>query len=183
MLAERVTKATTGSHNKLATPLLWLSSLTMGLMAGFFYAFSVLVMPSLAKSDDRAFVVAMQNMNRDVENGAFGFTFFGAFLFTGAGAIVQRRMGRRAAARWMFAALLLYIVALAVTFGGNIPLNNKLAAFGDPSKIKDFAVARAAFDEGTWTTLNTVRATACALGLVALGAAIIEHGRGEGTAP
>jgi uncharacterized membrane protein len=167
------------SRNKAAAPLLWLSTLTMGLMAGFFYAFAILVMPALAKADDRSFVFAMQNINRGVETGGFAFGFFGAFLFTGAATIVYHRMGRKAAARWILAALVLYVVALAITVGGNIPLNDKLEAFGDPEKIVDFTAARAAFNESSWNVLNAVRMVACSLGLLALGAALVQHGRDE----
>lgn len=166
-------------RNRAAAPLLWLSTLAMGLMAGFFWAFAVLVMPALAKADDRSFVFAMQNINRGVQTGGFAFGFFGAFLFTGAATIVYHKMGRKTAARWILAALLLYIVALAVTFGGNIPLNDKLEAFGDPAKIADFAAARAAFDESSWNSLNVIRTIASSLGLLALGAALREHGRAE----
>ena len=167
------------SRNKAAAPLLWLSTLTVGLMAGFFYAFAVLVMPALAKADDRSFVFAMQNINRGVQTGGFAFGFFGAFLFTGAATIVYFRMGRRNAARWILAALLLYVVALAITVGGNIPLNDKLEAFGDPEKVVDFAAARAAFNESAWNALNAVRMVACSLGLLALGAALVSHGKAE----
>jgi uncharacterized membrane protein len=157
--------------NRAAAPLLWLSTLTMGLMAGLFYAFAVLVMPALAKTGDREFVTVMQNVNRSVEAGGFMFGFFGAFVFTGAAAIVHQRTGAKATARWIVVALLLYVVALAVTFGGNIPLNDKLET------IADVTAARAAFDESTWNALNVVRVTACGLGLLALGAALVQHGR------
>ncbi|TCO52346.1 DUF1772 domain-containing protein [Actinocrispum wychmicini] len=171
--------ATARPRSKAATPLLWLSTLTMGLMAGFFWAFSVLVMPSLKNADDRTFVAGFQEINRGVKSGGFAFGFFGAFIFTGAAAIVHQRMGRRAAARWIFAALLLYIVALAVTIGGNIPLNNKLDQFGDPAKIADLAGARAAFNEPAWNSMNAVRTVATTLGLLALGAALVDHGRAQ----
>ena len=166
-------------RNRAAAPLLWVSTLAMGWMAGFFWAFAVLIMPALTKVDDRSFVFAMQNINRGVQTGGFAFGFFGAFLFSGAAAIVYNKMGRKAAARWILVAVVLYVVALAVTFGGNIPLNDKLEAFGDPEKITDFAAARAAFDEGSWATLNFVRMVASSLGMLALAAAFRESGRAE----
>lgn len=177
MLAHQGAGQQAGPRSKAAAPLLYLATLTVGLMAGFFFAFAVLVMPSLAKVDDRSFVVAMQKINEGVQTGAFAFAFFGAFIFTGAAAIVHQRAGYRAAARWIFAAMLLYVVALALTFGGNIPLNDKLAAAGDPAVIADFAAARAAFNEGTWNALNAARTIACMLSLLALVPAIALHGR------
>ncbi|MBP2324345.1 putative membrane protein [Kibdelosporangium banguiense] len=179
MLADQGAGRVARPRSKAAAPLLYLSTLTIGLMAGFFFAFAALVMPSFAKIDDRSFVVAMQKINDGVNSGAFQFAFLGAFVFTGAAAIVHHRMGARNAARWILAALLLYIVALAITFGGNIPLNNNLAAAGDPAAIADFTAVRTAFNEGTWNALNAARTIACMLSLLALVPAIALAGRGK----
>nr|WP_042186390.1 anthrone oxygenase family protein [Kibdelosporangium sp. MJ126-NF4]CEL17245.1 integral-membrane protein [Kibdelosporangium sp. MJ126-NF4]CTQ91525.1 integral-membrane protein [Kibdelosporangium sp. MJ126-NF4] len=177
MLAQQGAGQQAQPRSKAAAPLLYLATLTVGLMAGFFFAFAILVMPSLGKVDDRAFVVTMQKINEGVQNGAFMFAFLGAFVFTGAAAIVHHRAGYRAAARWIIAAMLLYVVALALTIGGNVPLNDKLAGAGDPAVIADFAAARAAFDEGAWNALNAARTIACMLSLLALVPAIALHGR------
>ena len=179
MLAEQGQGQSARPRSRAAAPLLYLATLTVGLMAGFFFAFAILVMPSLAKVDDKSFVVSMQKINDGVQTGAFAFAFFGAFIFTGAAAILHHRMGARKAARWIFGATLLYFVSLALTVGGNIPLNDKLAAAGDPAVIADFAAARAAFDEGTWNALNAARTIACMLSLLALVPAIALHGRGN----
>jgi uncharacterized membrane protein len=177
MLAHQGANQAARRQSKAAAPLLYLATLTLGLMAGFFFAFAALIMPSLAKVDDRSFVTAFQKINEGVQNGAFTFAFFGAFIFTGAAAIVHHRMGARTAARWILGATLLYVVALALTFGGNIPLNDKLAAAGDPAVIADFAAARAAFNEGSWNALNAARTIASSLALLALVPAIALHGR------
>jgi uncharacterized membrane protein len=177
MLAHQGAGQAARPRSKAAAPLLYLATLTVGLMAGFFFAFAALIMPSLGKVDDRSFVTAFQKINEGVQSGAFTFAFFGAFIFTGAAAIVHHRMGARTAARWIFAATLLYVVAIALTFGGNIPLNDKLAAAGDPAVIADFAAARAAFDEGSWNALNAARTIACMLSLLTLVPAIALAGR------
>ncbi|WP_250563055.1 anthrone oxygenase family protein [Sphaerisporangium fuscum] len=161
-----------------ATPVLWLAMVTMGLMAGLFYAFSVSVMPGLARTDDRTFVFAMQRINQVIENPVFFGTFFGALVFTGAAAFVQYRMGLRDAMWWTVAALALYIVALAITMGVNVPLNNKLAAAGKVDHIHDLAAVRDAF-EGVWVTTNGVRALACTLALACLGRSLSLQGKGE----
>ncbi|MET0233765.1 MAG: DUF1772 domain-containing protein [Kibdelosporangium sp.] len=179
MLADQGTGQVARPRSRAAAPLLYLATLTLGLMAGFFFAFAVLVMPSLGKVDDRTFVVAMQKINEGVQTGAFTFAFFGAFIFTGAAAIVHHRMGARTAARWIIGAFLLYLVAFALTFGGNIPLNNKLAAAGDPAVIADFATVRATFNEGSWNALNAARTIACMLALLVMVPAIALHGRAQ----
>jgi uncharacterized membrane protein len=44
---------------------------TTGLMAGIYLAFSMAVMPGLAKNDDRTYVAAMRGMNSAILNGWF----------------------------------------------------------------------------------------------------------------
>ncbi|MFD7453426.1 DUF1772 domain-containing protein [Kitasatospora sp. NPDC059827] len=160
-----------------AGPVLVGATLAMGLMAGLFFAFDVAVMPGLAAGDDRTYVTAMQHINTSIENGVFGLVFVGALVATGAAAWLQHRAGRRRAALWAAGATLLYGVALMVTMGVNIPLNNDLAAAGDPSRILDLAAVRAKF-EGTWVAANVCRTALCTAGLLALGRALVLHGRG-----
>jgi uncharacterized membrane protein len=49
--------------------------LTMGLLAGLFYAHSVSVMPGLGQADDRTIVDAMRQINEAVENPVFFLSF------------------------------------------------------------------------------------------------------------
>ncbi|MFI5643060.1 DUF1772 domain-containing protein [Kitasatospora sp. NPDC051705] len=165
-------------RSKAAGPVLVGATVAMGLMAGLFFAFDVSVMPGLAAGDDRTYVTAMQHINKSIENGMFGLVFVGAFVATGVAAWLQHKAGRRQAALWAGAATLLYVVALMVTMGVNIPLNNQLAAAGDPSQISDFAAVRAKF-EGTWVATNMVRTLLCTAGLGALARALVLHGRSE----
>ncbi|MEU8517532.1 DUF1772 domain-containing protein, partial [Kitasatospora sp. NPDC048722] len=65
-----------------------------------------------------------------------------------------------------------------VTMGVNIPLNNQLAAAGDPSAITDFHGVREKF-EGTWVATNMLRTLLCTAGLAALTRALVLHGRGS----
>jgi uncharacterized membrane protein len=51
------------------------AALTMGLLAGFFYAYSASVMPGLAQADDRTIVDAMQQINEGVENPVIFLSF------------------------------------------------------------------------------------------------------------
>jgi uncharacterized membrane protein len=123
-------------------------TVTTGLMAGLFAAFSYAVMPGLARTGDATFVAAMQRINVAILNPVFGLCFGGALLFT---ALALALPGDRARTGWVLAGLLLYAAVLAVTFAVNVPLNNRLnAATGDP------AAARAAF-ESAWVRWNAVR--------------------------
>jgi uncharacterized membrane protein len=161
-----------GPLGRAAGPVLGVAMVAMGLMAGIFYAFTISVMPGLARSDDRTFVTAMQNINLAIENAAFLAVFFGAFVFTLVAAILQQRLGRRAAARWIVASLALYVVALAITMGINVPLNDQLASAGDPSRIVDLAAVRTNF-EGPWVAAHLARTVACTLALACLGRALL----------
>ena len=99
----------------------------MTLVAGLCYTFSVAVMPNLADADDRTFVATMQRFN---DNPVFPVTFTAALVLTVLAVVLQRRHGPGIAARWTVAALVLYAIVLAVTFGLHIPLNNDIDQAG-----------------------------------------------------
>jgi uncharacterized membrane protein len=148
----------------------------MGLMAGLFYSYSISVMLGLAKTDDRTFVLVMQRLNQAIQNVAFGPVFVGAFAFTGAAAFAQYRMGARDVVRWLLASLGLYVVALAVTMGVNIPLNEKLRRAGDVDQVPDLAALRKSF-ETPWVMGNAFRTVLGTAALACLAQAIVLHGR------
>lgn len=133
-----------------ATTALVAAVITNGLMAGLFAAYSYAVMPGLARTGDRTFVEAMQQMNTAILNGWFGICFGGAVVF--AAAAVLLHLGRPGLP-WIVAGLVLYVAVLAVTFAVNVPLNDALLAARDA----DPAAARALF-EGAWVRWNVVRA-------------------------
>jgi uncharacterized membrane protein len=137
-----------------------LATITTGLVAGLFYAYSVSVMLALQRVDDRTFIEVMQRINAAIQNGWFALTFLGAVLFTGLSAILLWGRGDRVL--WLvIAGLALYLLALVVTFGINIPLNNRLDAAGRPDRIADPASVRAAFEAGwaRWNIIRTLLAT------------------------
>lgn len=171
-----------GSRSGVAGLVLGVAMLVMGLTAGLFYAFVVSVMPALARTDDQTFVTVMQQINDVIQNEAFFSTSVGAFVFTGAAAVLEHRLGARAAVRWILAALVFYVVAIAITMGINVPLNEMLAAAGDPSRAADLAAVRDDF-EGPWVVAHAVRTVACTLALACLGRALSLHGRSEVARP
>lgn len=168
-------------QSKAVGPLLMIATITMGLMAGLFFAYDISVMPGLARTDDRTYVEAMQNFNALIDgNGLFGMVFIGALLAAAVAAFLEHRQGRRGAALWIGAAAVLYFVALMITFSVNIPLNNDLAAVGDPAKITDFSIVEKF--KGTWETSNIVRTLVCTAALGFLARALVLHGRGSAAA-
>lgn len=81
------------------------ATLTMGLLAGLFYAFAVSVMPGLARTDGRSFVDAMQRINMAITNPWFFLSFFGAPVLTIAAAALHLRGAGRAVLPWIAAHL------------------------------------------------------------------------------
>jgi uncharacterized membrane protein len=150
--------------------------LTMGMLAGLFYAYSVSVMPGLGDADDRTLIDAMQQINEAIENPVFFLSFLGAPVLALAALVVVRRSDSRQEIRWIVAALVLYGVAFLVTVAFNIPLNDELAQAGDPERIADPARVRDDF-YGPWGAWNIVRTVASTAALGCLGYALPLHGR------
>jgi uncharacterized membrane protein len=152
------------------------ATVTMGLAAGLFYAFSIAVMPGLARVGDRAFVEAMQRINVAILNGWFALGFVGAPLFTALAAALSLGAGGRRALPWIAAALVLYGAALVITFRVNVPLNDALVAAGEPDRIADPAAVRGGF-EASWVRWNAARTVASTAALACLAWALVLEGR------
>lgn len=134
-----------------------LATVAFGLVAGLFYAFAVAVMPALRRADDRTFVDVMQRINTAILNGWFLTVFVGALLPAGAAVALHVPAGGRGVLPWAVAGLLLYVVMFLITGRVNVPLNDRLAAAGDPATLTDPAVVRAGF-EAAWVRWNVARA-------------------------
>lgn len=168
---------------RMATMVLAL--LSTGLIAGVFYAYAISVMPALARTDDRTLIDVMQKINVVIINPWFMFGFMGTVGFTALAAALHLGKEQRSTLIWIGIALALNVIAFAVTAGLNVPLNDALAAAGDPASIADTAAVRADF-EATWVRWNIVRAvvhTAAFLVLCgALFAAGVQQGKSSSSA-
>jgi uncharacterized membrane protein len=142
----------------------------MALVAGLIYTFSVAVMPNLADADDRTFVETMQRFN---DNPAFQLSFTGALVLTALAAVLLRLRGPGVAVRWAVAALVLYGIVLAVTFGLHIPLNDDM----DGADLDRVADVRNDV-EGPWVAGNIARTVLSTAAVAALAWALFPHGRG-----
>lgn len=152
------------------------ATITMGLAAGLFYAYSISVMPGLARTADRSFVEAMQRINVAILNGWFAIVFAGALVWTVLAALLQLGADGRAVLLWTVAALVLYGTVLVITFAVNVPLNNELNDAGAPDRIVDLAAVRERF-EATWVRWNVVRTLAATAAFGCLTWALVLHGR------
>lgn len=151
------------------------ATLTTGLTAGLFAAFSYAVMPGLARSDDRTFVVAMQQINRVILNIWFVACFVGALLLTILAVLLHLPAEGRAVLPWLGVALLLYLTVLGTTRAVNLPLNDAL----DAAAADDHAGAHAAREhfEARWVRWNVVRAVSSTAAFVVLAWALVLTGR------
>lgn len=147
--------------------LRFLCTIWVGVMAGFFFAFTTLVMPGLEMTEPLAAMDAMQSINDAVRNALFALGFFGSMVLCVAVILVSliRRGGFPSWAA-LAGAVVFIVGVFGVTVGFNVPLNETLATL-DPT-LPENAPAMTAYIED-WTFWNDVRtiANVLAFGLLA----------------
>jgi uncharacterized membrane protein len=144
------------------------ATLTTGLVAGVFYAYSVSVDPGLAAQSDASYVATMQEINERIQNPLFFASFFGAGLFLLAALLVH--LPRLRSGRFVLISLacLLYIGGgFLLTAFVNVPMNDQLATVDPEAPARVLSQARAAY-EGPWDFWNGVRTGFSTLSFVAL---------------
>ena len=147
------------------------AALWVGVMAGFFWSFTNVVMPGLVDTDPLAAMAAMQAINDNVRNAVFAVVFFGAPLWCLA--LIGRALVRRAdPATWVaLAAALVYLLGVfGVTFRFNVPLNEDLAAL-DPTLAANAPLMTTYIED--WTAWNDVRTIAAIIAFVVLAATLL----------
>ncbi|MEU5409784.1 DUF1772 domain-containing protein [Nocardia asteroides] len=153
--------------------------LSTGLIAGVFYAYAISVMPALARTEDRTLIDVMQKINVVIINPWFMLGFMGTVGFTALAAVLTLGKEHRTTLIWIGVALALNVIAFAVTAGMNVPLNDALAAAGDPAAIADTAAVRADF-EAAWVRWNILRAVVHAAAFLVLCGALFAAGVQQG---
>lgn len=144
-----------------------LAALGAGLVAGFFFAFSFVVMPSFARLPAAHAITAMNKINVVVLNPWFFGAFFGTALLCLA--VIALSLAGGAASLTIAGAATYLLGAIVVTMMFNVPLNSALA------KVEPESESGAAFWRrylSVWTAWNHVRTAAplaaCALFILAL---------------
>jgi uncharacterized membrane protein len=146
------------------------------LLAGTYYAYACSVLPGLARTDDRTFVGVMQQINEAIQNPVFFASFFGAPVLSAVAFVRLRRRAQPVVTRLVLAGLVLNALGLLSTMAFNIPLNDQLAAAGDPAHLADPAGVRARF-ETPWLVWNVLRAGFATSALGCLAGALHRIGR------
>ena len=145
--------------------LILLAALGCGLMAGFFFAFSFLVMKALGQQPPAAGMATMQTINVVAFNPWFG----GAFTITAIVCVLVMIVSlfrSEQSATYAFIGGVLYVIGtLGVTAACNVPRNDALAAVA-PSAAGAADVWSRYLDEWTlWNHVRTVAALAAAAAL------------------
>lgn len=156
------------------TILTFCAIISVGMMSGLYWAFTIAVMPGLAESDDRTFIAVMQAINRRIQNIWFLPVFLGSVVLPVATAVTLFVSNDSEATAWGVAGGLLAILPVVITGRGNIPLNTALASAGDGGDLDDPAAVRRSF-ERPWNRLNLWRTVCSTLAFVALIGAVVQQ--------
>ena len=151
------------------------ATITMGIGAGVYLLYAFVIMPALAKTDDRTFVGAFQQIDTAIV-GPFLLVFFiGPLGFAALAAALHLGDGDGSRLALIGGAIVLQLFMAGLTLRVNVPLNDGIKAAGDPSKI-DVAAVRQRFNEATWIRSNIVRAVAATTAFGFLGWALVLYG-------
>ena len=155
--------------------LLMAATITMGIAAGVYLLYAFVIMPGLAKTDDRTFVGAFQQIDTAIVGPLLLVFFIGplAFAVLAAASFSAPTIDRRCHGSPV--AILLQLVMAGITVRVNVPLNDGIKAAGDPSSI-DVAAVRERFNEALWVRGNNVRAAAATVASGALAWALVLYG-------
>lgn len=151
--------------------------LLTGLSAGFFYAWSVSVIPGTLKVADTIYLETMQSINRAILNPAFFLIFFGSVILLVTNTIQQ--YPALGLTFWlMLAATLIYLVGtIGVTGLGNVPLNDALDAL-DLNDLSDDKHARfRQYYELKWNKLHTIRTVFAVISFLLSLLAVFTHSK------
>ena len=155
---------------EVITATLWFAAISVGLMAGVYFAFSAFVMQALDAAGRPAGMAAMQSINRIIVRSLFLPLFFASSLACLLLAVFGVMIWGSAGAWQMVIGGVIYLVGmLAVTAFANVPLNNSLEAV-DAAGAEAEAMWRRYMQR--WLPWNHVRTVSCTASLVLLVAAI-----------
>lgn len=158
---------------QLALAAILVALILTGGIAGFFYAYSVSVMPGLDEARPEVAIEAMQGINRAVRNPVFFVSFFltpAATLLAGA---LTFHAGARKAALALLLAVLVYLAgAFAPTALVNVPMNESLADVRRDTTVTEAAPIWKGYSP-LWTQWNHLRTAASAISLLLVGLALV----------
>ena len=146
------------------TSVVWMMAIASSLMAGTYFTFSMVIMPSLELLPNNDGARVMNAINRKILKTGFMPLFFGSTLLSILMVGLSIWQWEEPTSVYGLVGGLVYFIGMfVVTAAGNVPLNNQL----------DIAETNAAQLNNIWNTYltdwtrwNTVRAVACSVTLV-----------------
>ncbi|MGW7331075.1 anthrone oxygenase family protein [Streptomyces sp. NPDC054840] len=159
------------------TATLIAATLTAGLISGLFFAFTVAVMPGLARGTDKTLIETMQNVNKAILNGWFLLAYLGAPLLIATTLVLHGTdPDARDTLLPLAVALATYLATMAITARINIPLNNALEEAGPPEHADTTTAhtTRSSY-ETPWNKANTWRTVLTTVSLVLLAYTLTLH--------
>ena len=142
------------------------ATLLCSLVAGFVFAFAVVVMPGIKDLPDREFIRAFRVMDRVIQNNqpVFVFVWVGSVVVLVVTAVLGFGELDREGRLLMIVATLIYILGVQVpTVTINVPLNNRLQTL-DVDAMSDTASKDARRDfEPRWIRWNSIRTALASL--------------------
>ena len=158
---------------EVITATLWFAAISVGLMAGVYFAFSAFVMQALDAAGRPAGMAAMQSINRIIVRSLFLPLFFASSLACLLLAVFGVMLWGSAGAWQMVIGGVIYLVGmLAVTAFANVPLNNALEAV-DAAGAEAEAMWRRYMQR--WLPWNHVRTVSCTVSLILMIGAIAQR--------
>ena len=154
--------------------VLLLATFLCALVAGLLFAFTVVVMPGIARLDDGGFIRAFQAIDRVIQNNhpLFMIVWVGSVLaLIAATALGASGLGGTDRLLIIVAALLYLLCVQLPTFAINVPLNNQLQQL-DPASMNEASRkhARECFEPrwNKWNAIRTAAASAVSIVLMLL---------------
>ncbi len=136
------------------------ATLLCSLVAGFVFAFAVVVMPGIKGLNDRGFIQAFQVMDRVIQNNQplFVFVWVGSVVVLVVSAVLGFGQLDTGGRLLIIGATLVYVLGVQVpTMTINVPLNNRLQTLDvDTMTDTSHRDARADF-EPRWIRWNSIR--------------------------
>lgn len=136
--------------------------ISVALISGLLFSFTIAVSPGLKHLSDLKFLKAMKNINKEILNPVFLFCFFSPLLLFSILIYNQQN-------RWLpMAAFFSYILVIGITATINVPLNNQLEKF-DLLNVSHtgFWEFRNVYEK-RWTFWNNIRTLLSVISLILL---------------
>ncbi|KAA0131514.1 DUF1772 domain-containing protein [Gimesia chilikensis] len=150
------------------------ATLLCSLVAGFLFAFAVVVMPGISSLSDQDFICAFRVMDRVIQNNQplFMLVWIGSMITLIIFTVLGISELPRAQQVILAIATSLYLLAVQLpTLTKNIPLNNKLQSLSvEEMGAEEFSAARDEFENRWkyWNAIRTVSAIVTSLMLIIL---------------